>query len=120
MLLSLSGVEANNVTPYRHNIVREVYANWHPPKSNKPISVVIGITIFRNSKKRTCKILVSSGNKLIDNGAIEAGKKAAIPWPGEWCRHKSISFRVRFNSDQIDKFSYPVLDVQEGSAQWQR
>lgn len=93
---------ANNYTPYRRDILNTIYDNWHPPKIDHPVQVTVGLTIFRDRRKQECKILVSSGSKIIDKSALKAVSTSKIPWPdNKWFRANSIFFRITLDSSRL-------------------
>lgn len=68
----------SSIQQYMDNMQHTVKANWKPKANTEnPIKVVLKYRIYKNGEISNIEVLKSSGDKELDNTAIEAVKKSS-------------------------------------------
>ncbi len=68
---------------YHKELLRKLKYNWHPPKLKTPYMVAVGFIAEKDGKLTKAKVVISSGNKQLDDAALKAvaASSPAGPWP---------------------------------------
>lgn len=88
--------------PYLIEMHKQISGKWNPPPVNKDSEVVLKFTILKNGHVINEEVAQSSGNKEIDDSALEALRKSSPlpPLPLSFPRDDvtvNFNFKVKAN-----------------------
>lgn len=91
-------VNSVDFSSYMRDMQKNIKINWNPPKLTKNTSVTLVYTIGKNGELLSYAVYKSSGNKEMDNSAIEA-LKATAPFKPLPAAFSKSSVDVKFTFD---------------------
>lgn len=74
---STNNFNGNMLSTYTEVMHEKISSNWNPPSVDKDSKVILEFTINKNGRVIDSKIYESSGNKLLDESALKALRKAS-------------------------------------------